>query len=198
MSDPQPPATDAPAPVVATQDDPAVARLRERFPDAILATHAHRGDATVEITPASLLEVCTFLRDDPALAFDMLVDVTAVDYLGSVPRFEVVYHLYSIARNHRVRVKARVPAESPRIASLVPLWRGANWLERETYDMYGIQFDGHPDLRRIFLYEEFQGHPLRKDYPKEKRQPLVPRRDLSPDQLERARARDLERYGRWQ
>lgn len=191
MTESQPPASETPSPLV-------IARLRERFPDAILGAHDHRGDATAEIVPASLLDVCAFLRDDPALAFDMLVDVTAVDYIGSVPRFEVVYHLYSIAKNHRLRIKARVPAESPCIASLVSLWLGANWLERETYDMYGIQFEGHPDLRRIFLYEEFQGHPLRKDYPKEKRQPLVPRRDLSPEQLERARARELERYGRWQ
>jgi len=195
MTDPQPPAT----PPAAPPPEPVVlARLRERFPDAVRTTHAFRGDATAEITPASLLDVCAFLRDDPELAFDFLVDITAVDYIGTVPRFEVVYHLYSLAKSHRVRLKARVPEEDPRIASLVPLWRGADWLERETWDMYGIRFEGHPDLRRIFLYEEFQGHPLRKDYPKEKRQPLVRQRDLSPEQLERARAREQQRYGRWQ
>ncbi len=195
MTDPQPPATEPAAP----PPEPVVlARLRERFPDAVRATHAFRGDATAEITPASLFDVCAFLRDDPELAFDFLVDITAVDYIGTVPRFEVVYHLYSLAKSHRVRLKARVPEEDPRIASLVPLWRGADWLERETWDMYGIRFEGHPDLRRIFLYEEFQGHPLRKDYPKEKRQPLVRQRDLSPEQLERARAREQQRYGRWQ
>jgi NADH-quinone oxidoreductase subunit C len=179
-------------------DPPVLARLRERFPEAVLATHAYRGDATAEVTPASLLEVCRFLRDDPALAFDFLVDVTAVDYIGSVPRFEVVYHLYSLPRNHRVRLKARVPEESPCIASVTSIWRGANWLERETFDMYGIHFEGHPDLRRIYLYEEFQGHPLRKDYPKEKRQPLVTARDVAAPQAARSEARDRERYGRWQ
>jgi NADH-quinone oxidoreductase subunit C len=177
---------------------PVFGRVRERFPDAILGTHAYRGDATILIAPAALLGLCAFLRDDPALAFDFLVDVTAVDYIGSIPRFEVVYHLYSHTRNHRVRLKARVPEESPRIASVTAIWRGANWMERETYDMYGIHFDGHPDLRRIYLYEEFQGHPLRKDYPKERRQPLVTRRDVAAPQADRSDARDRERYGRWQ
>jgi NADH-quinone oxidoreductase subunit C len=179
-------------------EHPLLQRLRERFPHAILATHAYRGDVTVQLVPASLVEVCTFLRDDPALAFDFLADITAVDYIGAVPRFELVYHLSSLARHHRVRLKARVPEENPRIASLIPVWRGADWLERETFDMYGIQFDGHPDLRRIYLYPEFQGHPLRKDYPKEKRQPLVTTRDVAPEQAERTDARTHERYGRWQ
>ncbi len=186
------------APAAPAADPPVVARLRARFPEAVVAAHAYRGDATAEITPASLLEVCAFLRDDPELAFDFLVDVTAVDYVGSVPRFELVYHLRSHAKGHRLRLKARVPEESPRIASLTSLWRGANWLERETYDMYGIRFEGHPDLRRIYRYEEFQGYPLRKDYPKEKRQPLVGRRDVAPEQAERTEERERQRYGRWQ
>jgi NADH-quinone oxidoreductase subunit C len=186
-------------PGAAPAEEPLVlARLRERFPEAIRATSTDRGDATAEIAPGALLDVCAFLRDDPALAFDLLVDVTAVDYIGTVPRFEIVYHLCSIAKNHRVRLKARVPEEDPRIASLTELWRGADWLERETFDMYGIRFEGHPDLRRIYLYEEFQGHPLRKDYPKEKRQPLVGQREVAPEQAERTEARERERYGRWQ
>ena len=172
-------------------EHPLLVRLRERFPAAVVATHGYRGDLTVQIAPAAIVEVGTFLRDDPAFAFDFLMDVTAVDYIGSVPRFEVVYHLYSLRRNHRLRVKTRVPEEDPRIASVTAVWPGANWLERETYDMYGVRFEGHPDLRRIYLYEEFQGHPLRKDYPKEKRQPLVRRDDLpiqpkQPDQDKRA------------
>jgi NADH-quinone oxidoreductase subunit C len=182
---------------VPAAEPPLLTRLRERFRDAIVATHAYRGDATAEIVPAALVEVCTFLRDDSALVFDLLTDVTAVDYIGSVPRFELVYHLRSIVKNHRVRLKARVPEESPRIASVTSVWRGANWLERETYDMYGIVFEDHPDLRRIYLYEEFQGYPLRKDYPKEKRQPLVTRRDVAPEQAARTDAREQERYGRW-
>jgi NADH-quinone oxidoreductase subunit C len=124
-----------------------------------------------------------FLRDDPECALDFLTDLTCVDYLayppaGREPRFELVYQLYSTERKHRLRVKAGVPdGPSPTIDSVVPLWPGANWLEREVWDLYGIKFQGHPDLRRILMYEEFVGHPLRKDYPKEKRQPLVRRID---------------------
>ena len=103
----------------------------------------------------------------------MLTDLTCVDYLGETPRFEMVYHLYSLAKNHRLRIKARVPEDPCEIDTLCPLWPSANWMEREVWDLYGVRFTGHPDLRRLLLYEEFQGHPLRKDYPKERRQPLV-------------------------
>jgi NADH-quinone oxidoreductase subunit C len=154
-------------------EHPLVARLRGGVADAVLASHAFRGDATAIVPRERLLEVCRFLRDDAELRFDMLVDVTAVDYLGRVPRFEVVYHLYSLSLNHRIRIKVALEETEPSLPSLVPIWAGANWLERETWDMYGIVFAGHPDLRRIYLYEEFQGHPLRKDYPKTKRQPLI-------------------------
>ena len=180
-----------------TAEPLALARVRERFPGAVVATHDYRGDATVQIEPAALIEVCTFLRDDPALAFDFLVDVTAVDLIGTVPRFELVYHLCSLQRQHRLRVKARVPEDDPRIASLTTVWIGANWLERETYDMYGIRFDGHPDLRRIYLYEEFVGFPLRKDYPKEKRQPLVSGRSVRAGEERRQEERERQHYGRW-
>jgi NADH-quinone oxidoreductase subunit C len=139
----------------------------------VQATHADFGDATAQIEPASLEGVMRFLRDEPGLEFEMLTDLTAVDWLGQEPRFELVYHLYSVARNHRVRIKARVPESAAEIVSLTPLWASADWMEREVWDLYGIRFRGHPDLRRILLYEEFEGHPLRKDYPKEKRQPLV-------------------------
>jgi NADH-quinone oxidoreductase subunit C len=105
------------------------------------------------------------------------VDVTAVDFLGRTPRFEVVYHLYSMSQGHRLRVKILVEEADPAVPSLSALWHAANWLEREVWDMFGIRFDGHPDLRRILMYPEFQGHPLRKDYPVAKRQPLVPERD---------------------
>src|SRR5215470_11009196 len=147
--------------------------LRERFPGDVLATDTHRGDLSATVNPTRLLDVARFVRDEPALRFDMPIDVTAVDYLGRQPRFEVVYHLYSTGHRHRLRLKARVPEADPSIPSVTPVWAGANWLERETYDMYGIRFSGHPDLRRIYLYDEFEGHPLRKDYPKEKRQPLI-------------------------
>ena len=154
-------------------EHPLVARLRGDVGDAVLASHAFRGDVTVIVPRDELLAVCRFLRDDAALRFDMLVDVTAVDYLGRIPRFEVVYHLYSVPLNQRIRIKVALEESDPSLPSLVPIWDGANWLERETWDLYGIVFVGHPDLRRIYLYDEFQGHPLRKDYPKAKRQPLI-------------------------
>jgi NADH-quinone oxidoreductase subunit C len=152
---------------------PALGRLIEALPDAVLETHAQHGDATARVEAGRITEVARLLRDDPELEFEMLSDVTCVDYLGQEPRFELVYHFYSVARNHRVRIKARVAGEAPEIASLVELYPSADWMEREVWDLYGVRFAGHPDLRRILLYEEFDGHPLRKDYPKERRQPLV-------------------------
>jgi NADH-quinone oxidoreductase subunit C len=151
----------------------ALRALVDAMPDAVRETHAHCGDATALVDAAKILDVMRFLRDTPELEFDMLTDVTAVDYLGQQPRFEMVYHLYSLGKNRRLRVKARVPEQPAEIDTLSELWSSANWMEREVYDMYGIRFKGHPDLRRLLLYEEFEGHPLRKDYPKEKRQPLV-------------------------
>ncbi len=164
---------EAPAPEAAASAPPLLGRLCERFGDAILATHCFRGDATAIVKPEALLDVCRWLRDDGEAAFDLLLDVTAVDFLGRAPRFEVVYHLLSLSRNERLRLKVPLEESAPQVPSLVPVWKGANWLERETWDMYGIVFQGHPDLRRIYLYEEFEGHPLRKDYPKERRQPLI-------------------------
>ncbi len=152
---------------------PVLRRLLELLPDAVQETHARLGDATARVDPTQIVEVLRMLRDDPELEFEMLTDLTAVDYLGEVPRFEVVYHLYSVAKNHRVRIKARVAEDAPEIESAVSLWPSADWMEREVWDLYGIRFRNHPDLRRILLYEQFDGHPLRKDYPKEKRQPLV-------------------------
>ena len=103
----------------------------------------------------------------------MLMDLTAVGHLGREPRFDVVYHLYSPELKQRLRVVVGVPEDDCRLASMVPLWPAADWLEREVWDLYGIRFEGHPDLRRILLYDEFEGHPLRKDYPKSRRQPLI-------------------------
>jgi NADH-quinone oxidoreductase subunit C len=151
----------------------ALARLLQDLPDAVRETHAQLGDATALVDPGRILDVLRLLRDDSQLAFDVLSDVTAVDYLPRRPRFEVVYHLYSIPHNWRVRIKAPVEEGDARIASAVPLYASAEWMEREVWDLYGIRFDGHPDLRRLLLYDEFEGHPLRKDYPKERRQPLV-------------------------
>jgi len=152
---------------------PILEPLRARFPQDLLGDSEYRGDASATVRPEAIVDIARFVRDEPALRFDMPMDITAVDYIGQQPRFEVVYHLYSTTHHHRLRLKARVPEAHPTLPSLVPVWVGANWLERETYDMYGIRFGAHPDLRRIYLYDEFEGHPLRKDYPKEKRQPLI-------------------------
>ena len=151
----------------------ALRRLIAKLPDATLETHARLGDATAVVQRASILQVLALLRDEPGLEFDMLTDVCAVDYLPRQPRFEVVYHLYSTQRNHRLRVKVRVEDGDAQVDSAVPLYASANWMEREVWDLYGIRFRGQPDPRRILLYDEFEGHPLRKDYPKELRQPLV-------------------------
>lgn len=148
-------------------------KLTERFPGSILSTHSYRGDDTAVVKKEDILAICMFLRDDEALLYNFMMDLTAVDYLGKEPRFEVVVHLYSLQYNRRVRIKARVSESDCSIDSIVPVWAGANWFEREAFDLYGIIFKGHPELRRILLYEGFQGHPLRKDYPVKKRQPLI-------------------------
>jgi NADH-quinone oxidoreductase subunit C len=155
-----------------------LARLRERFGDRILSTHDHRGDHTAIVARDAIVAVLGFCRDDEALRFDMLTDLTAVDYLKfpgreDGPRFDVVYHLYSVPHNHRVRLKVAVEEGDAVVPTASGLWPIANWLEREVWDMFGIRFDGHPDLRRLLLYEEFVGHPLRKDYPIDRRQPLI-------------------------
>lgn len=146
----------------------------------ILSMGSQHGNEWARVAPAHWRAVVQFLRDDPACALDMFIDLTCVDRLGfpgaaEQPRFDVVVHLYSVGKKHRVRLLAGVPEANPEIDSLVSLWPGANWFEREAYDLYGVRFTGHPDLRRILMYPEFVGHPLRKDYPKEKRQPLVRR-----------------------
>ena len=148
-------------------------KLTGRFGHDIVSTHSDFGDDTALVRRERIVEICTFLRDDPDLRFDLAMDLTGVDYLGEEPRFEVVYHLYSLEKKHRVRIKARVPEEDPVIDSVVPVWIGMDWFEREAYDMYGIIFRDHPNLKRILMYEAFEGHPLRKDYPKARRQPTV-------------------------
>lgn len=153
----------------------ALDRLQQQFGDQILETHDFRGDETALVKREAIVEMCRFLKDEPLLCFDMLTDLTAVDYLPREPRFEVVYQLYSTGQGMRLRLKVAVPEEDPTVDTVSGLWPIANWLEREVWDMYGLRFTGHPDMRRILLYEQFEGHPLRKDYPKERRQPLVRR-----------------------
>ena len=153
-------------------------RLRQRFGAAIVETHDFRGDHTAIVRRDAITDVLRKCRDEPELAFDVLMDLTAVDYAKfpgreDGPRFEVVYHLVSLQHNHRVRLKVRVEEDDAVVPTAVPLWPIANWFEREVWDMFGVRFDGHPDLRRLLMYEEFVGHPLRKDYPINRRQPLI-------------------------
>lgn len=153
--------------------------LKAKFGDAVLETHSDFGDETAVVSPERWKEICRFLRDDPSMSFDMAVDLCGVDYPERTPRFEVVLHLYSIPKRHRLRLKARVgdaEGEGAEIDTVADVWVGVNWFERETFDLMGISFKGHPDLRRILMYPEFEGHPLRKDYPANKTQPLVPYR----------------------
>lgn len=150
--------------------------LKQRFGDAVLETHTQFGDDTAVVTNAAWFDVARFLRTDARTQMNMLVDLSAVDYPDREPRFEVVVHLRSSERGHRLRLKTRTgdpEGDGAEVDSLVPVWRGANWLEREVFDMFGINFVGHPDLRRILMYPEFTGHPLRKDYPANRIQPLV-------------------------
>ena len=153
-------------------------RLHDRFGAAIVDTHESLGDTTAVVERAAVVDALRFCRDEPELAFDMLTDLTAADYLKfpgreDGPRFEVVYHLYSLAHNHRLRLKVRVDEDDAVVPTAVELWPIANWLEREVWDMFGVRFAGHPDLRRLLMYEQFVGHPLRKDYPINRRQPLI-------------------------
>jgi len=190
-------------------NDHVSAAVQARFSRHVLGAHSYRGQETLLIRHEGLLEVARFLKDDPSMAFDCLMDLTCVDYLkfgaslSSAPtlatpsplpyymkpkpteeawqrlvpsdayRFDVVYHFYSTTHNHRVRVKVPLKAAEPSIPSLTGLWASANWYEREAWDMFGVTFTGHPNLRRLLMYEGFNGHPLRKDYPVNKRQPLV-------------------------
>lgn len=135
------------------------------------------GDLTVRVSPVNVAEVLKRCKEDPRLLFNMLVDITAVDWMDQrVERFEVVYQLLSLANRSRLCIKVPLAEDKPELPTATNLWAGANFLEREIWDMFGISFVGHPDLRRILMYEEFVGHPLRKDYPVQGKQPRVPLR----------------------
>ncbi len=153
-------------------------KLKERFGPAIVETHSDFGDETAVIEPKAWKSVCQFLRDEPALDFDMPIDLCGVDYpnRSATGRMEVVMHLYSVSKRHRIRIKARVGDEDmdgAELDSVTAIWPGMNWLEREVWDMSGVRFLGHPDLRRILMYPEFEGHPLQRTYPADRTQPLV-------------------------
>jgi NADH-quinone oxidoreductase subunit C len=154
-----------------------IAVIAAAFPDKIVESHALHGDETIVIDREEAPAIFSALKDDPRFACNFLSDLSVVDFFGREPRFELVYHLYSLSLNHRLRVKIRVGEDDAWVYSISALWKSANWLEREAWDMFGVSFSGHPHLRRILMYEEFRGHPLRKDYPVAKRQPLVEERD---------------------
>src|SRR5579885_2396320 len=141
----------------------AVAQAVEAFDaDALCGGKFQFGELTLESVPAKLTSVCGFLKYDQK--FIRLSTVTAVDRYPQEPRFEVVYHLYSVERNEWLRLKCRIPGANPEIESVTSVWRGANWYEREVFDLFGIRFRNHPNLRRILMPEDWEGHPLRKDY----------------------------------
>lgn len=168
---------------------PLLEALQRRFPTEILHCHDFRGDETAIIKRDRIVEIFTWLRDCPETDLNMLVDVTAVDHQGNPAyqppapepgmhaRFEVVYHLLSLAHGWRLRVKVPLTEQDPQVDSVIGIYTSADWFEREAWDMYGVRFEGHPNLKRILMYDEFQGHPLRKDYPINKRQPLMPMKD---------------------
>jgi len=144
----------------------SVKKLQEKFPASILEVSTFRDEVTIEVTKKDLFEICQFLYADPELAYQYLTDLCGLDLHPQSPRFAVVYHLYSFKRNDRLRLKARL-GENESIPSVESIWKVANWFEREAYDLFGIPFENHPDLRRLLLWEDFEGHPLRKDYPVE-------------------------------
>lgn len=160
-----------------TEESITIQRLRDNFGDRIeIMPSAADGMDTVRVKREDIVDMCKFLREEDDLDYDLMRDLTCVDYIREKPRFEVVYHLYSIYHGHEVRLKVRLEEQDPTVDSVTDVWRGANWYEREAYDLYGVRFNNHPDLRRILLYPEFVGHPLRKDYPIDREQPLYEER----------------------
>jgi NADH-quinone oxidoreductase subunit C len=145
---------------------PAVKKLQAKFPSSLLEVTTFRGEVNVMVERKDIYEICKFLYSDPDLQYHMLTDLCGVDHFPQDPRFEVVYLLYSFKNNHRLRVKTKV-GESESVLSVESIWKAANWLEREAYDLFGISFANHPDMRRILLWDGYEGHPLRKNFPVE-------------------------------
>jgi len=144
---------------------PVVDKLKEHFADAVQETSKAHGELTIVVSREQIVDICLFLKNDPDLRYNMLMDVAGVDYLGREPRFEVVYHLYALPYNRRLRLKVRVPENDLVVPSVTSVWSTANWHEREAFDMMGLLFAEHPDLRRIYMPDDYPGHPLRKDFP---------------------------------
>lgn len=152
------------------------ASLKTRFPNIVNAVTDQQGDTVVYIRKEGIRSIARSLRDEPDLRFDLLMEIFAVDYLHweeMADRFEVVYNLYSTEHRHRLFLKVALPEQDAVVDSVVSVWPAADWYERETWDMMGVRFNGHPNLKRLLMYEGFEGHALRKDYPYNKRQPLI-------------------------
>jgi NADH-quinone oxidoreductase subunit C len=150
-----------------TQDHAVVRKLKQYDPAAVAEAIEFRGELTIVVPRAHLRRAAELLHSDPDLAFTYLSDVTGVDRFPVEPRFELNYHLMSLTRKERLRLKVRVSSSDPVVETVTPVWDGANWHEREVFDLFGVRFEGHPDLRRILLPESWEGHPLRKDFPVE-------------------------------
>lgn len=144
-----------------------IARLLAWKADAVEGAKFDRNELSVYIDRTSLREACTTLRNDSVLRYDMLADLTCVDWVPNDPRFEVIYHLFSTVTKKRLRLKVRLSGDDARVDSLTPIWPGANFFEREVFDLFGVRFQEHPNLTRIMMPDNWEGHPLRKDYPVE-------------------------------
>ncbi len=142
-----------------------VEALTSRFGEQAIEVAEFRGELTVIVPREKIVEVCRFLKDDPAFRFDLLADLSGLDMFTPVKRFAAVYNLYSLANKHRIRLKVFTEEEDPKLPTVTGVWGTANWHEREAYDMFGIVFEGHPDLRRVYMPDDFEHHPLRKDFP---------------------------------
>ncbi len=149
------------------KDNPALATLLEWKKEVVQEAKWDRNELTVVVERGALRDVCAILRDSAATKFNFLSDITCADWYPVEPRFHVVYHLLSIQRKERVRIKVKLNGNDPNVESITSLWPGANLFEREVFDLFGIRFNGHPNLRRIMMPEDWDGHPLRKDYPVE-------------------------------
>jgi len=156
-------------PIVSQPVEEIIAAMPGLFQQAVERYSEFRGELTLYVKNEAVVDVCRALKDDPDLRFDFLADLTAIDRLKEMkkgePRFYVVYHLFSTSTKRRIRLKAPALGNPPAIVSVTPVWRGADWHERECFDMFGVRFEGHSDLRRILMPEDWEGHPLRKDFP---------------------------------
>ena len=149
------------------KDHPSIAKLLSWNPAAVEGAKFDREELSIYVERSALREACVLLRDDPNCPFNFLSDVTCVDWYPTQPRFEVIYHLFSISKKERIRLKVRLNGEAPAVESVTSVWPAANYFEREVFDLFGVRFTGHPYLRRLLMPEEWEGHPLRKDYPVE-------------------------------